>query len=108
MSIKIRLSRVGRKKVPFYHVIVAQTTSPRDGKFIEQLGVYDPLSKDDNKSLKINSERVKYWIGVGAQPTERVALLLNKIGIKEAEKFKPTFIPKEKKLKSQNPNSFLK
>jgi small subunit ribosomal protein S16 len=99
MPIKIRLSRVGRKKIPFYHIIVAQSVSPRDGKFIEQIGSYDPLSKDENKSLKINSEKVKYWIGVGAQPTERVAILLNKIGIEEAEKFKPIFSPKKKEAK---------
>jgi small subunit ribosomal protein S16 len=97
MSIKIRLSRVGRKKIPFYRVVVANATSPRDGKFIEQIGIYNPLLEKENaESFKINNEKIRYWLGVGAQPTERVAILLNNAGIKEAEKFKPIFAPKQK------------
>jgi small subunit ribosomal protein S16 len=97
MSIKIRLARVGRKKIPFYHIVVANATSPRDGRFIEQIGTYNPLSTKESADIKVDSERVQYWLGVGAQPTERVAILLNRIGVKEVEKFKPVFVPKQKK-----------
>lgn len=97
------MARAGRKKTPFYHIVAANAAAPRDGKFIELLGTYNPLAKKDEKqNVKIkDAERVKYWLGVGAEPTERTAILLSKIGILEAEKFKPIFTPKEKAPKKE-------
>ena len=79
MSVKIRLKRMGMKKKPFYRVVVADVASPRDGRFIEEIGYYNPVSDVD--SLKINEERAKYWIGTGAQPTDTVRGLLKKGGV---------------------------
>jgi small subunit ribosomal protein S16 len=82
MSVKIRLSRGGAKKRPYYYVVVAHGTSPRDGRYIEQIGTFDPmLKKDDPNRVKLNDERVKHWIGVGAQPTDRVLRLLDAKGL---------------------------
>lgn len=73
MSTKIRLARAGAKKQPFYRVVVTDSRAPRDGKFIEKLGVFNPLlAKDNANRLVLNTERVKYWLGVGATPSERV------------------------------------
>ena len=95
--LKIRLARGGRKSLPFYRLIVANSTSPRDSKFIEKLGTYNPLAPDDAENkITLNSERIEYWLSVGAQPTERVAKMLNKFSIKGSEKHKPSFTPKEK------------
>ena len=78
MSVKIRLSRGGAKKRPYYYVVVANTTSPRDGRYIEQIGTFNPmLKKDDETRVKLDLERCKYWLSVGAQPTDRVARLLD-------------------------------
>ena len=79
MSVKIRLTRVGRKKVPIYKIVAANSRSPRDGKFLEIIGTYRPLDKDDNPNrFTINKERYTYWMNVGAQPTERVEYLVKK------------------------------
>ncbi len=95
--IKIRLSRGGRKKVPFFRIHATNSTSPRDSKFIEKLGTYDPLLGDsDEKRVVINKERVEYWLSVGAQPSERVAKFLISLGVKGSEKYKATFNPKAK------------
>jgi len=82
--VKIRLSRVGRKKRPSYRVVVADARSPRDGAFIETIGHYDPLT--DPPTIVINEDKALKWLHQGAQPTETVARLLNKLGI--MEKFK--------------------
>lgn len=82
--VKIRLRRVGRKKRPSYRVVVADARSPRDGAFIETIGHYDPLT--DPPTIVINEEKALKWLHQGAQPTETVARLLNKLGI--TEKFK--------------------
>ena len=74
--VKIRLRRMGAKKAPYYRVIVADSRSPRDGRFIEELGTYDPMAEGQN--LKIDVERAKYWIANGAQPTDTVRNLLKK------------------------------
>jgi small subunit ribosomal protein S16 len=79
MAVKIRLTRYGKKKRPFYRVIVAKETAPRDGRFIEILGTYDPLAKE--KTIKINKEKALSWIRKGAQPTQTVAQLLKKSGV---------------------------
>lgn len=95
--IKIRLSRGGRKNVPFYRILATNSTSPRDSKFLEKLGTYNPLLGDtDEKRVTIDKERVEYWLSVGAQPTEKVAKFLINLGVKGAEKHKPDFAPKAK------------
>jgi small subunit ribosomal protein S16 len=97
MSIKIRLSRGGRKKMPFYSIVATNSTSPRDSKFLEKLGTYNPLLKDDNENkVTLKKERVEYWLSVGARPSERVANFLINLGVKGAEKYKPDFTPKSK------------
>ncbi|MFC1659354.1 30S ribosomal protein S16 [Pseudomonadota bacterium] len=97
MSTKIRLARGGRKKVPYYRVVVADSRSRRDGKFIEQIGKYNPLLPEtDSNRFIIDKERAIYWLGIGSKPTDRVAILMSKAGIKEADKYKPKFTPKKK------------
>ncbi|MBQ2563973.1 MAG: 30S ribosomal protein S16 [Oscillospiraceae bacterium] len=75
--VKIRLRRVGAKKAPYYRIVVADSRSPRDGRFIEEIGTYDPMA-EDNK-VKVEMDRVEYWIKNGAQPTETVRGLLKKV-----------------------------
>ena len=79
--VKIRLKRVGAKKQPFYRVVVADSRSPRNGRFIEEIGYYNPLT--DPAEIKIDAEKATKWIGNGAQPTETVKALLKKAGITE-------------------------
>ena len=76
MAVKIRLRRMGKKKAPFYRVVVADSRYPRDGRFIEEIGTYDPLANP--AIVKIDMERAKYWIANGAQPTDTVRGLLKK------------------------------
>lgn len=84
MSVSLRLSRGGSKKRPYYKVVVANSRAPRDGAYLEQVGTYNPLlAKDDANRVRLVEDRVRYWLGVGAQPTDRVARLLDKAGIKE-------------------------
>lgn len=84
MALSIRLSRGGSKKRPYYRIVVADARSPRDGKFIEKIGNYNPLlAKDDEKRIVLDAERAKHWLGVGAQPTDRVARFLDAAGVKE-------------------------
>lgn len=85
MVVRIRLSRGGSKKRPFYRVVAADQRAPRDGRFIEKLGTYNPLLPQDHEQrLVINEERVKYWLGVGAQPTERLEKLFSNLGLVKA------------------------
>ncbi len=79
MAVKMRLRRMGAKKAPFYRVIVADSRSPRDGRFIDELGYYNPLTNP--AEIKIDAEKAKKWLGNGAQPTETVKSLLKKSGI---------------------------
>ena len=84
MAVSLRLSRGGSKKRPYYKVVVADSRSPRDGNFLEQVGTYNPLlAKNDENRVRLVEDRIKYWLGVGAQPTDRVARMLDKAGIKE-------------------------
>ena len=84
MAISLRLSRGGAKKRPYYRIVAADVRSPRDGKYLEQIGTYNPvLPKGDENRMKLNEDRVRYWLGVGAQPTDRVARFLDAAGIKE-------------------------
>ena len=87
MSLKIRLSRGGAKKRPFYRVVVADARMPRDGRFIEKIGTFDPLkAKDDASRLVLDVEKAKAWIAKGAQPTDRVARLLDTLGALKRDK----------------------
>jgi small subunit ribosomal protein S16 len=82
MSLKLRLARAGTKKRPFYHIVVADARSPRDGRFIEKLGTYNPLlGKDAENRVVLNTERAQHWLSVGAQATDRVARFLDAQGL---------------------------
>ncbi|MBO9519077.1 MAG: 30S ribosomal protein S16 [Porphyrobacter sp.] len=84
MAVAIRLSRGGNKRRPYYRIVVADTRSARDGKYLEQIGTYNPLlAKDDANRVNLNEDRARYWLGVGAQATDRVARFLDAAGIKE-------------------------
>jgi len=84
MSVSIRLSRGGSKKRPYYRIVVANARSPRDGAFIEKIGTYNPLlAKDSPDRIKLDADRAKHWLSVGAQPTDRVARFLDVAGVKE-------------------------
>ena len=84
MAMKIRLARGGSKKRPHYSIVAADSRMPRDGRFIEKLGTYNPLlPKDSEDRVKMNMERVEYWLGQGAQPTDRIARMLEAAGHRE-------------------------
>ena len=86
MSLKIRLSRAGAKKRPFYRIVVADARAPRDGRFVEKLGTFDPMkAKDDAGRLVLDQEKAKGWIAKGAQPTDRVLRLLDGLGLAKRE-----------------------
>lgn len=94
MSVRIRLARGGSKKAPFHKIVVADQRSPRDGRFIERVGSYNPLLPQEHaERVVVKADRIKYWLGVGAQPTERVAVMLGKLGLIE----KPVFAERPKK-----------
>lgn len=81
MSLKIRLARAGSKKRPYYHIVVADARSPRDGRFIEELGAWNPSLPKDAERVKLNEERIRHWLGNGAQPTDRVLRFLDAAGL---------------------------
>lgn len=84
MAMKIRLARGGSKKRPHYSIVAADSRMPRDGRFIEKLGTYNPLlPKDSEDRVKMNVERVQHWISQGAQPTDRIARMLEAAGVRE-------------------------
>ncbi|MFL0356340.1 30S ribosomal protein S16 [Erythrobacter sp. GH1-10] len=84
MAVAIRLSRGGAKKRPYYRIVVADSRSARDGKYLEQIGTYNPLlAKDDENRVKLDEDRAKYWLGVGATPSDRVLRFLDAAGIME-------------------------
>jgi small subunit ribosomal protein S16 len=86
MSLKIRLARGGAKKHPFYRVVIADARMPRDGRFIEKIGTFDPVkAKDDEKRLVLDVEKAKAWLAKGAQPTDRVLRLLDDLGLQKRE-----------------------
>lgn len=85
MSLKIRLARAGAKKRPFYRIVVADSRSPRDGRYIEKIGTYDPLLPKDGERVKLVEERVKHWLGVGATPTDRVLRFLDAAGMRKRD-----------------------
>ncbi|RKF12902.1 30S ribosomal protein S16 [Roseovarius spongiae] len=84
MAMKIRLARGGSKKRPFYRIVAADSRMPRDGRFIEKLGTYNPLlPKDSEERVKMNLERIQHWLDHGAQPTDRIARMLENAGVRE-------------------------
>ncbi|WP_273719728.1 MULTISPECIES: 30S ribosomal protein S16 [unclassified Bartonella] len=83
MALKIRLSRGGSKKRPYYHIVIADVRSPRDGRFIERVGAWDPMLPKDGLRVKLDEERIQYWLGQGAQPTDRVLRFLDAAGLKK-------------------------
>jgi small subunit ribosomal protein S16 len=85
MSLKLRLARAGTKKRPYYHIVVADARSPRDGRFIERIGTYDPVLADESKRLVLLNERAQHWLSVGAQPTDRVLRFLDAAGLLKRE-----------------------
>jgi small subunit ribosomal protein S16 len=85
MALKIRLARAGSKKRPYYHVVVADVRSPRDGRFIEAIGSWNPLLPKDGERVKLNEERIRHWLSQGALPTDRVARFLDEAGIAKRE-----------------------
>ena len=86
MALKLRLARAGTKKRPFYHIVVADARSPRDGRFIEKLGTFNPLlAKDAENRVVLNNERAQHWLSVGAQPTDRVLRFLDAAGLAKRE-----------------------
>lgn len=86
MALKIRLARAGSKKRPYYHVVIADVRSPRDGRFIETVGAWNPLlPKDSAERVKLDADRINHWLGNGALPTDRVLRFLNEAGIAKRE-----------------------
>ena len=99
MSLKIRLSRGGAKKRPFYRIVVADARMPRDGRFVERIGTFDPVkAKDDALRLVLDVEKAKAWLAKGAQPTDRVLRLLDGLGVakREAQNNPKKALPKKK------------
>jgi small subunit ribosomal protein S16 len=85
MALKIRLARAGSKKRPYYHVVVADVRSPRDGRFIEVVGSWNPLLPKDSERVKLDEERIRHWLGQGALPTDRVARFLDQARLAKRE-----------------------
>ena len=91
MSVKIRMARHGAKKAPFYHIVVASSRDARDGNYLERVGLYNPmLPKDHAERVRLNEERIKYWLSVGAQPSDRVARFLGEAKLIEMPKWTAT------------------
>jgi small subunit ribosomal protein S16 len=91
MALAIRMSRGGRSNLPFYRIVVADKRYPRDGRYLEKLGTYDPrLASNDDKRIILNTERIQYWLSQGAKPSDRVARFLAKAGLVEAPKWNET------------------
>ena len=104
MSVKIRLSRGGTKKRPYYYIVVADSNSPRDGRYIEQIGTHNPLlPKDHAERVRLDIERAKHWLSVGAQPTDRVLRFLDAAGLaKRDARSNPTKgKPRKKRLERE-------
>ena len=112
MALAIRLSRGGRKKRPFYRIVVTDKRMPRDGRYIERLGTYNPLLEDENR-VKLVKDRIEYWLSQGAKPSERVAIFLGQAGLidmpeqpnrpnksQQSEKTKMKIADKEEKRKA--------
>lgn len=102
MGLKIRLARAGAKKRPYYHIVVADSRSPRDGRFIEKIGTYNPMvERDHPERVRLDAERAKHWLSVGAQPTDRVVLMLANAGLVERPAVRETPKKSAPKAKAQ-------
>ena len=102
MSLKIRLARGGAKKRPFYSIVVADARSPRDGRFIEKLGTYNPMvAREHPERVRLNTDRIKHWISVGAKPSDRVARFLADAGLGEKPAIRETPKKSAPKAKAQ-------
>jgi small subunit ribosomal protein S16 len=104
MALKIRLARAGTKKRPYYHIVIADAGSPRDGKFIDVVGAYNPmLAKADEKRVQLDTEKASAWLKKGAQPTDRVLRFLDKAGLKTRQpRNNPTkALPGKKRLERE-------
>jgi small subunit ribosomal protein S16 len=102
MALKIRLARGGAKKRPYYNIVVADSRSPRDGRFIERVGTYNPmLDRGHADRVRLKGERVQHWLGAGALPTERVARFLGEAGLIEKPPIRETPIKSAPKAKAQ-------
>ncbi len=102
MGLKIRLARAGAKKRPYYHIVVADSRSPRDGRFIEKLGSYNPmLPAEHTDRVRLQGERIQHWIGLGALPTDRVAKFLGHAGLAPMPVFSEQPIKSAPKKKAQ-------
>lgn len=102
MALKIRLTRGGAKKRPYYRIVIAEATAPRDGRFLEKVGAYNPMvAQDHPERLTLNEERIKHWLSVGAQPTDRVARFLGKAGLIAAPVYRETPTKSAPKKKAQ-------
>ena len=102
MGLKIRLARAGAKKRPYYHIVVADSRSPRDGRFIEKLGSYNPmLPAEHTDRIRLVDERITHWLGVGALPTDRVAKFLGRAGLAPMPAFREQPIQSAPKKKAQ-------
>ena len=102
MALKIRMTRGGAKKRPFYSIVVAEHTSPRDGRFIEKLGTYNPMvAKEHPDRIRLNTDRIKHWVSVGATPSDRVARFLADAGLGEKPKIRETPKKSAPKAKAQ-------
>jgi len=102
MALKIRLARGGAKKRPFYSIVIADARSPRDGRFIEKIGTYNPmLPREDAQRIVLNAERAKHWLSMGAQPTDRVVLFLANAGLVAKPEIRETPKKSAPKAKAQ-------
>jgi len=102
MSLKIRLSRAGAKKRPYYHIVVADSRSPRDGRFLEKVGSYNPmLPAEHEERIRLQGERIQHWMSQGAQPTERVAKFLGHAGLAPMPVYREQPIQSAPKKKAQ-------
>lgn len=102
MALKLRMARGGRRNMPFYRIVVADSRAPRDGKFIEKLGTYNPVLSNDNPNrVTLNVERIKYWLSQGAQPSDRIALILGRAGVIDMPKYGETPKKSAPKAKAQ-------
>jgi small subunit ribosomal protein S16 len=105
MVLRLRLQRFGRTHSPFYRMVAAHDKAPRDGRFLEVLGTYNPIvNRDGAKEIRLKTDRIKYWISVGAQPSDRVAWVLGKFGIlpPPPRKYNPTrMIPRKERKEEE-------
>lgn len=105
MVVRMRLQRFGRAHSPFYRMVTAHSKAPRDGKFLEIVGTYNPMAnKDGQKEIRLKLDRIQYWLSVGAQPSDRVAWILGKFGVlpPPAQRFSPQkMIPKKNRTEKK-------